>query len=163
MRERKFDRVDRLILDELQEDSSVSTIELAERVGLSQSPCWRRVQRLKDEGIIKKSVAILDRSKLDNLIYIYAYLRMATLSEEERHEFIREIETTPEILEAYTVFGEMDLMLKIIAPNVEWYQDFIFEKIHRLPGVLDIQSTITLKELKSTTKLPIDFLHTSSE
>ncbi|HLS04975.1 MAG TPA: Lrp/AsnC family transcriptional regulator [Wenzhouxiangella sp.] len=158
MSDRTLDRVDRQILDELQKDSSISTIELAERVGLSQSPCWRRVQRLKDAGIIKKSVAILDRSKFGNLIHIYAHLRMKPIASRERQKLLDEICAMPEILEAYTVLGEMDIMLKIIAPSHEWYQDFVFEKLHKLPGVLDVKSIITLKELKFTTRLPYDLL-----
>lgn len=151
----KLDRVDLKILEQLQKDSSISTTELAERIGLSQSPCWRRVQRLKDAGIIKRHVAILDKARLGSMTYIYAYLRMKTLREEERREFIREIELTPEILEAHTIFGDMDILLKVVAPSVEWYQDFIFRKIQTLPGVTDVQSTITLKELKSTTSIPV--------
>lgn len=156
MTEHKLDKFDLLILDELQKDCSISTIELAERIGLSQSPCWRRVQRLKSDGIIKANVALLDKARLGSMTYIYAYLRMSTLTEKERGEFIREIELTPEILESYTIFGDMDILLKVIAPSVEWYQEFIFQKIQRLPGVLDVQSTITLKELKSTTRIPVD-------
>ena len=153
-----LDKFDRLILEELQRDCSLSTVELAERVGLSQSPCWRRVKRLKEEGIIKKNVAVLDRTKLGSIAYIYCYLRMDTLKEIEREEFLRCIEVIPEILEGYTIFGDMDILLKIVAPTVEWYQEFIFKKIQHLPGVVDVRSTITLKELKSTTSLPVSRL-----
>lgn len=147
--------VDIRILEQIQRNSSISTSELAERVGLSQSPCWRRLQRLKDEGYIKGEVAIIDRSKLGQTILIFATLKMGTLSEGQRSDFIRKVECTPEILECHSMFGEMDIMIKILAPSLEWYQKFIFNTILKLPGVLDIQSSVTLVELKNTTALPL--------
>lgn len=151
-----FSRFDLRILEQMQKDCSISTTELAERVGLSQSPCWRRLQRLKDEGYITKQVALLDRRKFGPSLYVIAYLKMATLTEKERAEFVRNIQVIPEIIECHTVFGEMDIVMKIIARSLEWYQKFIFETILKLPGVQDIQSTVTLVELKSTTEIPLD-------
>lgn len=151
----EFSRFDLKILGQMQKDCSISTTELAERVGLSQSPCWRRLQRLKDEGYIKKQVALLDRHKFGANLYIFAYLKMATLTEQQRKEFLRNIEIIPEIIECHTVFGEMDIVMKIIAQSLEWYQQFIFDTILKLPGVQDIQSTVTLVELKSTTEIPL--------
>jgi len=151
-----FSRFDLRILEQMQKDCSISTTELAERVGLSQSPCWRRLQRLKDEGYITKQVALLDRRKFGPSLYVIAYLKMATLTEKERAEFVRSIQVIPEIIECHTVFGEMDIVMKIIARSLEWYQKFIFETILKLPGVQDIQSTVTLVELKSTTEIPLD-------
>lgn len=150
-----IDSIDIAILEQIQKDSSRSTSELADRVGLSQSPCWRRLQRLKDEGYMKGEVALLDRSKLGATMLIFATLKMSTLTEEKRAEFIRKVENAPEILECYTLFGEMDIMIKVLAPSLEWYQKFIFNTILKLPGVLDIQSTVTIAELKSTTALPL--------
>lgn len=147
--------VDIRILEQIQRNSSISTNELAERVGLSQSPCWRRLQRLKDEGYIKGEVAIIDRSKLGPTTLIFATLKMGTLSDEQRSSFIRKVECIPEILECHSMFGEMDIMIKVMAPSLEWYQKFIFDTILKLPGVLDIQSSVTLTEIKNTTALPV--------
>ena len=143
------------ILEQLQKDASLSTSELADKVGLSQSPCWRRLQRLKEEGYIKGQVALLDREKLGPSMVIFALIKMATLSDEQRSQFIRTIELTPQILECYTIFGEMDIMLKVDAISMSWYQEFIFSVLLKLPGVVDVQSTVTLKELKYTTALPL--------
>jgi Lrp/AsnC family transcriptional regulator len=151
----EFSRFDLRILEQMQRDCSISTTELAERVGLSQSPCWRRLQRLKDEGYIRKQVALLDRHKVGSSLYIIAFLKMATLTEKQRAEFLRSIQMIPEILECHTVFGEMDIVMKVVAQSLEWYQKFIFETILKLPGVQDIQSTVTLVELKSTTEIPL--------
>lgn len=143
------------ILEVLQKDASLSTAEIAERVGLSQSPCWRRLQRLREEGYISRQVAILNREKLNNVIFILSTLKMTTLSDEQRREFLRKIDSIPEILECYTIFGERDVMLKVAAPSMPWYQSFLTDVILKLPGVLDAQSIVTLAELKHTTAIPL--------
>lgn len=150
-----LDAIDLKILGLLQKDSSISTASLAERVGISQSPCWRRIQRLREEGYIKAEVALLDRLKFGFHMQIFAQVKMTRLSDDERAEFFRAIEDIPEIVECYTVFGEMDAMLKVLAPDVMWYQDFIFSTIMKLPGVQDVRSIVTLIEAKSTTAIPL--------
>ena len=151
----ELDAIDTKILELMQRDASLSTAELAERVGLSQSPCWRRIQRLREEGYIKAQVVIVDRQKLGFKMQIFAQVKMTTLSDEERAKFHRAIDDIPEILECYTVFGEMDAMLKVLAPDVNWYQDFIFSTILKLPGVVDVRSIVTLSESKYTTAIPL--------
>ena len=108
-------------------------------------------------------MAILDRSKLGSSLYIFAYLKMATLTEKERAEFVRNVQLIPEILECHTVFGEMDIVMKVVARSLEWYQKFIFDTILKLPGVQDIQSTVTLVELKSTTEIPLEGVPVSAQ
>jgi len=151
----ELDSIDLKILALLQQDASLSTAELAERVGVSQSPCWRRIQRLREEGYIKATVAILDRHKLGFQIQIFAQAKILRLSEQDRAEFVRQIDNIPEIVECYTVFGEMDVMMKVIAPDVLWYQEFIFSVLMKLPGVQDVRSIVTLLEAKSTTAIPL--------
>jgi Lrp/AsnC family transcriptional regulator len=151
----ELSKVDLRILEQLQRDCSLSSGELAERVGLSQSPCWRRLQRLKEDGYIRRQVALIDPAKFGPVIYIFAFLRMATLTEAQREDFIRKVELTPEILECHAIFGEMDIMIKVIAPSMDWYQNFMFKTLLKLPGVQNVQSTVTLTELKSTTAIPL--------
>jgi Lrp/AsnC family transcriptional regulator len=150
-----LDTIDMKILGILQQDASLSTAELAERVGVSQSPCWRRIQRLREEGYIKATVAIVDRQKLGFQIQIFAQAKMSRLTEEARAEFFRQVESISEIVECYTVFGEMDVMMKVIAPDVLWYQEFIFSVLMKLPGVQDIRSIVTLLQAKGTTAIPL--------
>lgn len=150
-----LDAIDIKILDLMQRDASLSTAELAERVGLSQSPCWRRIQRLREEGYIKAVVAIVDHQLLGFKMQIFAQVKMTTLTEEERAGFYKAINNISEILECWTVFGEMDAMLKILAPDVSWYQDFIFSVLLKLPGVVDVRSIVTLSATKSTTAVPL--------
>lgn len=151
----RLDTIDTKILTLLQQDASLSTAELAEKVGVSQSPCWRRIQRLREEGYIKRTVALVDRLKLGYQMQIFAQLKMARLTDEQRAEFFRAVNNIPEIVECYTVFGEMDIMLKVLAPDVMWYQQFIFTALMKLPGVQDIHSIVTLIEAKSTTAVPL--------
>lgn len=158
----KLSVFDLKILAQLQKDSSLSTIELADKVGLSQSPCWRRLQKLKEEGYIKQQVAILDRKKFGNNIFIYAYLKVSPLSDGNKDDFIKRINEIPEILECHTVFGEMDIMIKVLAHSMDWYQQFVFDTLLKLPGVKDIQSTVTLSELKSTCAIPLPQLNATS-
>jgi Lrp/AsnC family transcriptional regulator len=150
-----LDAIDLKILTLLQQDASLSTAELAERVGVSQSPCWRRIQRLREEGYIKQTVAIVDRLKVGLHMQIFAQVKVSRLSDEQRADLVRAINNVPEIVECYTVFGEMDVMMKVLAPDVTWYQEFIFSTIMKLPGVQDIRSIVTLAETKSTTAIPL--------
>ena len=143
------------ILEQLQRNAEQSTADLADKVGLSQSPCWRRLQRLKEEGYIRSQVALLDRRKLGHELVIFSTFKMQTLSDEKRAEFLRKIESIPEITECHTIFGEMDVLVKVIAPSMTWYQTFIFNTLMKLPGVTDIHSTVTLAEVKYTTQIPV--------
>lgn len=151
----RLDAVDQKILTLFQRDASLSTADLAARVGISQSPCWRRLQRLREEGYIKATVALADRHKLGFSMQIFAQLKMARLTEDARAELLRLIDSIPEILECYPILGDMDLMLKVIAPDVVWYQEFLVAVIMKLPGVRDVRSIVTLAELKSTTSIPL--------
>jgi Lrp/AsnC family transcriptional regulator len=155
MHDQELDAVDVKILTLLQQNASVSTAELAARVGVSQSPCWRRIQRLRDEGYIKSTVAIVDRRKVGFQLHIFAQVKMVRLTEDDRAAFFRQVNSVPEILECYTVFGEMDVLMKVIAPDVLWYQEFIFSVIMKLPGVQDVRSIVTLLEAKNATAIPL--------
>lgn len=147
--------LDYKILEQIQKDATLSTTELAEKVGLSQSPCWRRLQKLREEGYIKGQVAVLDRKKFGESLCVFATLKMTSLSENEREEFVRKVGLIPEIQECHTLFGERDIMLKIIARSLDWYQNFIFKVILKLPGVQDIHSMVTILEIKHTTAIPV--------
>jgi Lrp/AsnC family transcriptional regulator len=151
----ELDAVDIKILTLLQQNASVSTADLAARVGVSQSPCWRRIQRLRADGYIKATVAVVDRLKAGFQLHIFAQVKMTRLTEDDRAAFFRQVNSIPEILECYTVFGEMDVLMKVIAPDVLWYQEFIFSVIMKLPGVQDIRSIVTLMEAKNTTAIPL--------
>lgn len=151
----ELDVYDLKILEQLQRDAAQSTADLAEKVGLSQSPCWRRVQRLREAGYIRAQVALVDRTLLGYELVIFSTLKTTALSEEKRVDFLRRLELIPEITEAHTIFGEMDVLIKVIAPSMAWYQNFLFNTLMKLPGVSDLRSMVTLAEVKSTTFVPV--------
>ena len=153
-----LDRLDLKILDRLQIDAADSSSAIAEHVGLSQSPCWRRIQRLKDQGYVKRQVAILDREKFGESMYIFAQLKVSRLTDDQRERFVNALQDIDEVTEAYTLFGEMDVILKVLAPNIAWYQNFTFRRLLRLPGVEDVRSNATLSELKCTHRIPLPAL-----
>lgn len=143
------------ILELLQERADLSTAEIGQLINLSQSPCWRRIQRLRGEGYIKRQVALLDRDKLGDSFFIFASLKMTTLDESSRKTFFSRIKEVPEIMECYTLFGERDVVIKVLAKSMRWYQDFNFNVLLKLPGVVDVESMVTLAEVKYTTALPL--------
>lgn len=154
--ESKLDKIDLRILQLMQEDGSLSTAEIAERAGLSQSPCWRRIQRLKKEGYIKGIVAIIDRHKLGLNMQIFAQVKMGTLTEAQRQKFLKAVMEMPEVQECYSLFGEMDVILKVLSTDVNWYQEFVFNTIMKQPSVKEVQSLMTLSEIKCTTAVPLN-------
>lgn len=155
-----LDEIDVRILKVLQKDCSISTADLADRVGLSQSPCWRRIQRLRKEGYIRAQVALLDAEKLGYSLHVFAQLKTSYLDDSDREKFVRSVASIPEVVECYSVLGERDVLIKVIAPGIKWYQEFIFNTILKLPGVEDISSIVALSEMKHTTALPV---HVTSE
>ncbi len=150
-----MDDADRRILSQMQQDCSLSTAELAERVGLSQSPCWRRVQRLRAEGVIRAEVALLDRGKLGLKTQIFAQVKLSAQGRQHLDEFADAIRRFPEVLECWVLMGPVDFLLRVVAPDVESYERFFFEKLSRVPGIQEITSTVALSEIKATTALPI--------
>ena len=150
-----LDKWEKRILALLQDDSSVSTAALAEQVGLSASPCWRRVDRLEREGFIKRRVALVDRKKVGLNAQVFAQIRLNAHGRANLDEFSNAIKTFPEVLECYVLMGSVDFMLKIVTADIEAYERFFFEQLSRLPGVQEITSTVALSEIKSTTALPL--------
>lgn len=150
-----LDLADRRILSVLQQDASLSMVELADRVGLSASPCWRRVRRLHDEGIIQRHVALLDRKKIGLNTQVFAQVRLSAQGRERIEEFAESIRSFPEVLECYVIMGSIDFLLRVVAADVEAYEKFFFNKLSRVSGILEISSMVALSEIKATTELPI--------
>lgn len=113
----------------------MSLAALAERVGLSQSPCWRRVQRLKAEGIIRAEVALVDRARVGLKTQIFAQVKLSAQGRQQLDAFAAEIRRFPEVLECWVLMGPVDFLLRIVAPDVESYERFFFERLSRVPGI----------------------------
>jgi Lrp/AsnC family transcriptional regulator len=151
----QLDPYERKILRVLQDDASLSTAAVAEAVGLSASPCWRRIDRLEREGFIKRRVAIVERRKVGLNAQIFAQVKLNAHGRANLDEFAAAIRTFPEVLECHVLMGSVDFMLRVVAADIEAYERFFFEKLSRLPGVQEINSTVALSEIKSTTALPL--------
>lgn len=151
----ELDQFDRKILRELQNDASLTTAEIAERVGLSVSPCWRRVDRLTREGVIRRRIALVDRRKVGLNAHIFAQVRLTAHGRANLDEFAAAIRSFPEVLDAYVMMGTMDFLLRIVARDIDAYERFFLERLSKLPGVQEIHSTVALSEIKSTAVLPI--------
>ena len=151
----ELDSYERKILRELQADASLTTAGVAERVGLSASPCWRRIDRLEREGVIQRRVALIDRRKVGLNAQIFAQVKLNAHGRANLDEFSEAIRGFPEVLDAYVLMGAMDFMLRIVAKDIEAYERFFFDQLSKLPGVQEINSTVALSEIKSTTALPI--------
>jgi Lrp/AsnC family transcriptional regulator len=154
----ELDGYDRKILALLQEDASLSSAQIAEQVGLSQSPCWRRIQRIqrmKEEGIIRGQVTLLDRKKIGLNTQIFAEIKLNAHGRSNFTEFTEAIRGFPEVLECYVLMGSVDFLLRIVTADIEAYERFFFEKLSMVPGIQEVNSIVALSEIKSTTSLPV--------
>ncbi len=150
-----LDSADRKILALLQEDAALGTAEIAEKIGLSQAPCWRRIRRMEEAGIIQKRVTILDRKKVGLPVMIFAQIKLSVHGNTTLPEFDEAIRGFPEVVECFTLMGQTDYLLKILVPSVEAYERFFREKLSQLPAVRETNSAIALSEIKNTTSLQL--------
>jgi Lrp/AsnC family transcriptional regulator len=139
-----LDSFERHILRELQRDASLTTAELADRVGLSPSPCWRRVDRLERDGFITRRIAVVDRKKVGLNAQIIVQIKLNAHGRANLDEFSEAIRAFPEVLDAYVLMGSTDFMLRVVAKDVEAYERFFFDELSRLPGVQEVNSTMML-------------------
>lgn len=143
------------ILQLLQTDASLSSAQIAEKVGLSQSPCWRRISRLEQAGVIKRKVAVLDHQKLGMEVVVFVNISLTTHGRQNLAAFEKEVRLFPEVLECYTVTGQMDYLLKIVTRDIQHYESFIRNQLMTLPMIREMHSTIAVTEIKDTTELPL--------
>lgn len=150
-----LDFTDRKILRLLQENGHLSATEVAERIGLSQSPCWRRIHRLQQEGYIRNKVAIVDRQKVGLDIVVLVNIKLSSHGRKMLDEFEDAIVGYPEVVECWTISGSMDYALRVVTRNIESYETFLRSKLLQLPHIQEAQSHFTMREVKNTTELPI--------
>lgn len=143
------------ILSVLQSDASKSSSDVANLVGMSQSPCWRRINRIEQEGIIKKKVALLDRHALGMDLVVFATINLTTSGRQNLEEFEQSVENFDEVMECYTMTGIWDYMLKIIVKDIRNYESFVRDRLLCLPMIREIHSHIAVTEIKNTTELPL--------
>ena len=151
----EWSRQDIAIMSSLQQDSTVSTAALAERLNSSQSPVWRRINRLEEEGVVQRRVALLDRNALGMEIVVFATVNLTQTGRQNLLAFEREVEAHPEVVECYTMAGIWDYVLKIICKDVRHYEDFVRNTLLSGDLVREMHSHIAVTEIKNTTELPI--------
>lgn len=151
----QLDAVDAKILDLIQHDASLSVAEIAERVGLSSSPCWRRIKRLEDAGIIQRRVTILDREQLGLRFEVYCTVKLSLPTKENLEQFEGNVVKWAEVVQCATVTGAADYELRIVTRDMHAFDDFLRDKILSLGLVSNIESRIVIRGVKNTTAVPL--------
>ena len=151
----QLDAVDAKILDLIQHDASLSVAEIAERVGLSSSPCWRRIKRLEDAGIIQRRVTILDREQLGLGFEVYCTVKLSLPTKENLEQFETNVVKWAEVVQCATVTGAADYELRVITRDMHAFDDFLRDKILSLGLVSNIESRIVIRSVKNTTAAPL--------
>lgn len=151
----ELDEYDRKILRALQENADFSMADLGNLIGLSHTPCWRRLKRLEVEGVIRGKVTLLDAKKIDLSVRVHAFVTAKNHDEEALSAFEAAVHSIPEIVECYSTSGDKDYILQIVINSVDDYEQLLRKTLLKLPNVGSIHSTFSLKQIKYTTQLPI--------
>ncbi len=151
-----MDRLDRKILACLQEDASLSVAEIADRVGLSSTPCWRRIQNLEKAGVIRGRVALLDPALMNVGVTVFVGLKTNQHSFEWLEAFAKTVAEVEEVVEFYRMSGDIDYLLRIVVPDIAAY-DAVYKRLTKLAGLSDVSSSFAMEQIKYTTALPIRY------
>ena len=150
-----LDSIDRRILQALQQDATLSVQQVAEAVGLTPTPVWRRLKALQEAGVVRRRVTLMDREKLGLAICVLAHVTLVRHTEGAVEAFEGLVQTCPEIMECASTTGESDYLLKVVAPDMKAYDRFLQERLFRMPGVASVKSSVVLREVKDETALPV--------
>lgn len=148
-------RTDRRLLDALQRDATLSQHELADKVGMSRTSCWRRIREFDEDGIIEKQVALLNPRKLGFQIHVLLSVAMVEHTDANRDSFEGHVQSLPEVTECYSVSGDRDYVLQVVVRDMDAYNDFINSEILHHPAVRSASSTFALRRVKYSTTLPL--------
>ena len=150
-----LDPLDLRLLDILQRDGALSVADVASRIRLSTTTCWRRIQQLEAAGVIKSRVALLDRHALGLDVTMFAHVKLATTGRDAIAKFEAAIRDRAEVLECYTLTGEWDFLLKIVTRNIKAYEAFYLDYLSRIPCVQSVNSSVAVTVIKESTALPL--------
>jgi len=151
----KLSTTDKAILQLIQHDADLSTAEIAEDVGLSQSPCWRRIRRLEEAGVIKRKVALLDHVALGMEVVAFVTVKLSEHGRRNLEDFERQVARLPEVLECFTVTGDVDYILKIVSKDIRHFESFLRNELMTMTMIRETHSAIAVTEIKDTTELPL--------
>ncbi len=152
-----LDRLDRRILQILQEDATMPVAEIGRRVGLSTTPCWRRIQKMEEEGVITGRVVLLDPNKVNAKVTAFVAVTTNEHSSDWLKRFADVIREFPEVVEFYRMAGQVDYLLRVAVPDIDAYDNFYKRLISRIE-VGDISTTFAMEQIKYTTALPLNYL-----
>lgn len=150
-----LDRYSLVILSELQRDSRQTVQQLAERVGLSATPCWKRVKEMEAAGIIRGYTALVDREKVGLHIAVIVEANLTQHSEDVVQRFERAVAESPQIVQCRSTTGQADYIMTVLVPDIKGYERFLHDTIFKLPGVTHVRSSIVLREVKAEARLPV--------
>lgn len=151
----ELDRGDIRILEVLQANGNLSAAEVAERVGMTTSTCWRRITRLEEQGVIRNRVTLLDREKVGLNVTVFSRVKLAAHGRDTLGRFEQAVREHPEVLECYTLMGDTDFLLRICVRDIKAYEAFFLDHLSKMPGVESVHSSIALSTIKETTALPL--------
>jgi Lrp/AsnC family transcriptional regulator len=149
-----MDAIDRKILTVIQADASLSVAEIGSRVGLSSTPCWKRIQRLEAEGVIQKRVALVDQDKIGLGITVFVSIETGDHSQDWLDRFAQTVSAMPEVMEFHRMAGDVDYMLRVVVPDIQGYDTFYKKLIATVP-LKDVTSRFAMEKIKYTTALPV--------
>lgn len=153
-----IDRIDRNILTQLQQDGRITNNDLAQQVGLSPSPCLRRVKALEEAGVIRRYVALVDPAAIDLSVNVFVSVTLERQAEERLEAFEAAVVRWPEVVECYLMTGESDYLLRVVVSDLAAYERFLKDHLTRVPGVASIKSSFALKQVRYNTALPLNHL-----
>ena len=151
-----MDEIDRKILSCLQNDATMPVSQIAERVGLSTSPCWRRIQKLEEDGIIRKRVALLDGDRLNVGVTVFVAIKTDRHEAEWLKQFARAATDVPEVVELYRMSGDVDYLMKVVVPDIAAY-DSVYKRLIEKVSFSDVSSYFAMEQMKYTTALPLEY------
>lgn len=150
-----MDQRDKEILSLLQENALYTAAEIADKVGLTTTPCWRRIQRLDRDGYIRRRVALLDHDKMNVGVTVFVAVRTSRHSKDWLDSFRRAIARIPEIIEAHRLSGDVDYLLRVVVPSIDGW-DAVYKRLIQVVEFSDVSSSFSMEELKFTTAIPVD-------
>ena len=152
-----LDRIDRKILAILQEDSTVPVAEIGKRVGLSTTPCWRRIQKMEEEGVIQRRVALLDPKKVHAGVTVFVAIRTNQHADEWLAKFAEAVNDLPEVVEFYRMAGQVDYLLRVVVPDIDAFDGFYKRLIAKI-DIAYVSTAFAMEQIKYTTELPLDYM-----
>ena len=151
-----MDKLDKKILEQLQKNAALTAAELADRIGLSKAPCWRRIKRLEEEGVIKQTVALLDARALNLGTTVFVTLKTANHSEAWFERFVKAVKDIPEVTEIHRMSGDVDYLMRIVVPDIDAY-DVVYKRLIASVEFQDVSASFALETIKYTTALPLNY------